>query len=39
MHLHVMEHLVNVSGKWKWDYVINLSETDLPLKYTDEPNL
>jgi protein xylosyltransferase len=32
MHLNVMEHLINVSDKWKWDYVINLSETDYPLK-------
>jgi protein xylosyltransferase len=33
MHLNIMEHLVNRSKTWKWDYVINLSETDLPSRY------
>ncbi len=33
MHLAVMKHLLDMSDKWKWDFVINLSETDFPIKF------
>jgi protein xylosyltransferase len=31
MHLAVMKHLLEIHS-WNWDFVINLSETDFPIK-------
>jgi hypothetical protein len=31
MHLSVMKHLLE-NFSWKWDFLINLSETDFPIK-------
>ena len=35
MHLRAMKDLVEFKStqEWNWDYVINLSEADFPLKY------
>ena len=35
MHLRIMKDLVEFKRKknWQWDYFINLSEADMPLKY------
>ena len=32
MHLSVMRELLEMSYKWSWDFLINLSETDFPIK-------
>jgi protein xylosyltransferase len=34
MYFKALEDLVNlkVTGKWDWDFVINLSESDFPIK-------
>ena len=34
MHLKVFEDLLEMKreSKWNWDFVINLSETDFPIK-------
>lgn len=38
MKLKVMEDLIKKkkSGEWDWDYVINLSESDFPVKSVHE---
>jgi hypothetical protein len=34
MHLKVMEELLEMKndGHWNWDFILNLSETDFPIK-------
>ena len=34
MHLKVMEELLEMKNKghWNWDFILNLSETDFPIK-------
>jgi hypothetical protein len=34
MHLNVMKDLLDMKreGKWSWDFVLNLSESDFPIK-------
>jgi hypothetical protein len=34
MHLKAMKEMLELkqSGKWNWDFVMNLSETDFPIK-------
>lgn len=32
MHLKAMEDLIELHSKWKWDFILNLSETDFPIK-------
>lgn len=34
MHLKVFQELLDMklANKWNWDYVINLSESDFPIK-------
>ena len=34
MYLKALEDIVNLKkiGKWDWDFVINLSESDFPIK-------
>lgn len=36
MHLKVFEDLIRMreTHNWNWDYIINLSESDYPLKYS-----
>ena len=36
MHLKALDDLYQFkeSGKWNWDFIINLSESDFPVKYT-----
>jgi hypothetical protein len=38
MHLKVMQELLQMKkdGKWNWDFVLNLSESDFPIKYDFE---
>lgn len=35
MHLRVMQEIVEMkrTDLWNWDYVINLSESDFPIKF------
>ena len=33
MLLRALEDLENILTSWKWDYFINISESDYPLKY------
>ena len=35
MHLRAMDELVKLKeqNEWNWDYLINLSEADYPIKY------
>lgn len=41
MHLRVMHELKQLRDeeKWNWSYLINLSESDFPLKSIDELNI
>jgi len=34
MHLKAMKEMLEMkqSGRWNWDFVLNLSETDFPIK-------
>ena len=34
MHLKVMQELLEMKndGHWNWDFILNLSETDFPIK-------
>lgn len=34
--LHCMEQVLLIKS-WKWDFVINLSESDYPIKYVRSP--
>lgn len=40
MHLRVMQDLLEMkeNGDWKWDFLLNLSETDFPIKFVLEQN-
>lgn len=35
MHLRVLQDLLEMKrdSKWNWDFVLNLSETDFPIKF------
>lgn len=36
LHLRAMKDLLDLKAKenWNWDYVLNLSEADFPIKYS-----
>jgi protein xylosyltransferase len=33
MHLEALKQLLQLSNLWKWDFILNLSETEFPIKY------
>lgn len=35
MHLRVFRDLLGMRNKWNWDFIINLSETDFPIKFVE----